>query len=78
METPTPHEAVFELDPEYVGAYTEPLWDTCAHVEGDLAEELEYCDAEATHTVVFCEPSGELYEIPMCDDHGEPEDAEGQ
>lgn len=78
MKMSTTHEAVFESDQEYVGAYAEPLWNRCAHVEGDLAEELEYCDTEATHTVVLRDPSGELQEIPMCDDHGKPEDAERQ
>ena len=64
-----------ELEPEYVGAYRYPLREGCAGVSGDYVEDLEYCDAEATHTIVMRSVNGHLNEIAMCDDCGEPEDA---
>lgn len=64
------------LEPEYVGAYSDVEWDECTHVEGEHVEDLEFCNADATHTVVERNPSGELCRLPMCDEHGAPEDAE--
>ena len=64
-----------EHEPEYVGAYAEPLREACAGVTGDYVEDIEFCDADATHTVVMRDPNGELHEIAMCDACGEPGDA---
>ncbi len=69
MSTKTP------IEPEYVGAFSEPVADRCFERKGDFVEELEQCSNDATHTVVMRSPSGVLHEVAMCDECGEPEDA---
>ena len=64
-----------ELEPEYVGAFSEPVGDACWNYRGEYIEDLEKCDEPATHTVVMRESTGDLAEIAMCDNCGEPRDA---
>jgi len=61
-----------EKEPEYVGTHSAVNRAECRnwlepHADGD-------CGQPATHTVVMYH--GDLTEIPMCDDCGEPEDVE--
>lgn len=63
-----------ENEPEYVCAHATPVRDSCADYNGDYVEDLSPCTNEATHTVVMRSPSGDLSEVPLCDECGEPED----
>jgi len=63
-----------EQEPEYVDAHSTPIRDKCAEYKGDYVEGLEKCGREATHTVVMRSPNGDLAEVPMCEECGEPED----
>jgi len=61
-----------EKEPEYVGAHSGVDGAECRnwlepHADGQ-------CGEPATHSVVMYH--GDLSEIPMCDDCGEPEDVE--
>lgn len=61
-----------ELEPEYVGAHSSLVNETCQNFIGEYQEDVEACGNEATHTVVMW--SGSMHQIAMCDDCGEPED----
>jgi hypothetical protein len=62
-----------EHEPEYVGAHSEPVVDYCCHYIGDAREDVERCGDDATHSIVERTPKGNLVEIAMCDDCGNPD-----
>lgn len=63
-----------EKEPEYVGAHSglPDDQDVCDNWSGETRSTVTQCGNSATHTVVMYD--GELHEIPMCDDCGEPAD----
>lgn len=65
-----------EHEPEYVGAHSGRARDYCSNWVGDSPREVTRCDEESTHTVVMRSPNGELSEIAMCDECGEPQDVQ--
>lgn len=64
-----------QKEPEYVGAFSGLSAEWCQNYIGETRDEIEKCGNEATHTVVMASGSG-AHEIAMCDECGEPEDAE--
>lgn len=66
-----------EQEPEYVGAFSALAAEWCQNYIGESREEVQKCGNEATHTVVMASGSG-AHTIAMCDECGEPEDAEVQ
>lgn len=58
-----------EVQPEYVGAHSNPVAEECQQWVGDRPTK---CDQKATHTVVMYD--GELHEVASCDDCGEVDD----
>jgi len=64
-----------EKEPEYVGAFSAKAAEHCQNYLGETRDEIEQCGREATHTVVMASKTG-THEIAMCDECGEPDDAE--
>jgi len=61
-----------KIEPEYVGSHSAVTNDTCQNFTGDTVDSVEQCSNPATHTVVMYD--GDVKEIAMCDDCGEPDD----
>jgi len=57
------------IEPEFVGAHSDPVAETCQLWTGD---EPTPCDNDATHTLVHYD--GELQWVAACDECGEPND----
>jgi len=57
------------IEPEFVGAHSDPVAETCQLWTGD---EPTPCDNDATHTLVHYD--GELQSVAACDECGEPND----
>ena len=70
-----------EREPEYVGAHTALTDSQCQnYLDGnadhpDEPFRPERCENDATHTVVMADGDG-LHEQAVCDECGEPDDAE--
>ena len=65
-----------EPEPEYVGAYREPIHEYCAAVIDETGQFAIFCGEPATHTVVrTSDHAHQLDKIAMCDSCGHPEDA---
>ena len=61
-----------EIEPEYVGAHSGIDRADCRNWKEPHADGK--CENDATHTVVMFQGHGEVAQLAMCDECGQPED----